>query len=244
MGRAELPAWVPVPKTRSPSGWQRRRGAGAHGSRVCSPPRAREPFSWLTVLWAEPHSCPLLLRAPCWCLGASPSCTRGARGAQTAAAPSAAWQESRWGLTARVCSLHLPRGPALFAESPFPKPRSFSRKRNPGLRRPGRAPGGAAGWRQLAGGRRLKPWSFPSCFQAGPPAPSAASPRRSHRPETPWGRWHNGVGAWEHPGVPGCPATSCPAPAPGGERQGAQPAAASSSPGQGILLWAVSREGM
>lgn len=24
-----------------------------------------------------------------------------------------AWQESRWGLTAHICSLHLPRGPAL-----------------------------------------------------------------------------------------------------------------------------------
>lgn len=68
--------------------------------------------------------------------------------------------------------------------------------------------------------------------------------RCSHCPETLWGRWHNGVGAWEHPKVLGCPSTSCPALELGRERHRAQPPAASSSPGQGILLCAVSREGM
>lgn len=38
----------------------------------------------------------------------------------------------------------------------------------------GWGPGGAAGWRQLAGGRRLKPRSFPSCFQRGATSTAAA----------------------------------------------------------------------
>lgn len=40
------------------------------------------------------------------------------------------WQESRWGLTARICSLHLPRGPALLnplSQSPAASPERGTR---------------------------------------------------------------------------------------------------------------------